>query len=223
MGASDGGNTVMGVVSSVRISEVYQAVTGVSPRRTGRDTWRAKRPGGDSPDRISGDDSRGIWHDFVDDSGGGVLDLIVHLAGGSRQDALRWLADFAGLPLQGKPLSREERQQWARERQELDQHLPNAQFWRRAAVNLIEAALHELKTALFDPMLPQPKVNEIYDTERVLARLKRIDGAELVAEYREWAADQLHTTAYMVDRAKKQERVERAALLEFLGITEHTA
>jgi hypothetical protein len=211
------------MISVVRVSEVYQALTGVTPRRTGRDTWRAKRPGGDSKDAVSGDDARGVWHNFIDDSGGGVLDLIVQFRGGSRQDALRWLAEFAGIPLQDKPLSPAERQRWARERQEVEQHIANAQYWRRAAVNLVEDTLHQLKGALFDPTQPQPKVNEIYGTERVLARLKRIEGAELVAEYRGWAAEQPRITAYMMEWAKKQERLERAALIEFLGISEGVA
>jgi hypothetical protein len=77
-------NSAAEITSTVPISAVYTAITGITPRRTGRYTWRTNRPGGDSPDRISGDDSRGIWHDFVDDSGGGVLDLIVQFRGVAR-------------------------------------------------------------------------------------------------------------------------------------------
>jgi hypothetical protein len=212
------------VLASVRISEVYQALSGVAPRRTGSDIYRALAVwrGGDSLN-VSMDDTKNVFHDFVDDSGGGVLDLVVRVRGGSRQDALKWLADFAGVPLQDQPLSAEERRRWAEERQQVEQYLPDAQYWRRAAVNLVEETLDRLKAALFDPTLPRPEVNEVYNVERVLSRLRRIEGLELVTEYREWAEEQPHSTAYMVTWAKKQERVERAALLEFLGVPEPAA
>jgi hypothetical protein len=164
-----------------------------------------------------------VYHDFVDDSGGGVLDLVVRIRGGSRQEALKLVADFAGLPLQDQPLSPEDRRRWARERREIEQHLTNAQYWRRGAVNLFEEALDRLKAALFDPTLPWPEVNETYNTERLLSRLQGLEGHELVVEYCEWAREQPHITAHLVGWAKKQERVERAALLEFLGVSEPAA
>jgi hypothetical protein len=203
---------------------VYEALTGKKPRRTGADTWRAPATwrGGDGLS-VALDDSRGVWHDFVTDEGGGVIDLVVCVRGGSRQEALRWLADFAGIPLDDQPLSPEDRRRWARERREIEQHLINAQYWRRALVKLTEELLDSLKTALFDPTLPQPALNEIYNVERVLARLQHLDGRELVNEYLESTKEQPLITAYLVDLAKKQERVERAALLEFLGVSEPAA
>src|SRR5262245_1238259 len=113
------------VLSRVRLSEVYTALTGIPPRRTGRDIWRAaaKYRGGDSPDSVAGDDSRGVWHDFVTDDGGGILDLIQRIRGGSRADALRRCADLAGVPLRDRPLSREDRARWAVERHALEADL----------------------------------------------------------------------------------------------------
>lgn len=89
------------MLSQIRISDVYNALTGAVPRRTGRDTWRGPAPwrGGESPQSVSGDDGRGVWHDFVTNDGGGVLDLVQRIRGGNRADALRWTADLAGVAL----------------------------------------------------------------------------------------------------------------------------
>jgi hypothetical protein len=165
------------------------------------------------------DDSKNVFHDFADGSGGGVLDLVIRVRGVSRQDAFKWLADFVGMPLQDQPLSTEQRQRWARERQLIEQHLPEAQYWRRAMVKLTDELLDSLKAALFDSTLPWPEVNEIYRTERLLARLRRMDGAGLVTEYCSQAKKQPHITAYMVELAIKE---ERAAVLEFFGISKAT-
>jgi hypothetical protein len=217
-------HTAQDIIASVRISDVYGVLAGNQPRRTGTDTWRAPATwrGGDGFN-VSLDDSRGVYHDFVDDSGGGVLDLVQRIRGGTRQDALRWVADFAGIPLNDQPLSPEDRRRWARERQEIEQHLTDAQYWRRAVVKFTDELLDSLKAALFDPTLPQPALNEIYNVECVLARLQHLDGRELVNEYLESAKEQPFLCAHMVAWAKTQERIERAALLEFLRVSEPAA
>jgi hypothetical protein len=46
--------------------------------------------------------------------GGGVLDLVQHIIGCGRGAALRWLADFFGLPLDDRPITATERRQYAR-------------------------------------------------------------------------------------------------------------
>lgn len=87
------------IFEQVRISDVYAALTGRKLRRTGVDTWRGQawwRNGNGLNVRL--DDSRGVWKDFVTNEGGGVLALVVRIRGGTRQDALRWVADFAGVP-----------------------------------------------------------------------------------------------------------------------------
>ena len=205
------------VLACIKISEVYRALTGVDVHRVGRDTWRAAATwrGGDGLN-VSGDDSRGVWHDFVSDAGGGVLDLVICIRGGNRADALRWLADLAGVPMDDTPLSPEDRERWAAERRELERDLPAARYWRRAAVNMGEELLDSLKTALVDPMLPQPETGEIGHVENVLHSLQRIDSAALVAEYRWWLEHHPGLTAAMVASAKRLERAQRRALLAYL-------
>ncbi len=218
---SDGGRKVEEILSRVRISEVYKSLTGAEPRRAGRDTWRgpAAWRGGDSPDSVSGDDARGVWHDFPTDQGGGILDLIVTARGGDRAAALQWLADFVGMPLDDRPLSQAERAEWVAERREIERFLPVARLWRRAAVNMATQVQDAAKAALFDPSVSPAPVQDIADMERLVRRLNRLDGTELISEYREWATAYPRLTEVMVKTARTREAAERRALLAYLQQT----
>jgi len=208
------------ILASIKISQVYRALAGREPRRTGPDTWRAPATwrGGDGFN-VSMDDARGLWHDFTTDEGGGLLDLIVRARGGSRQDALRWCADLAGVQIEDKPLSPEDRARWAAERRQLERDLPAARYWQRAAVSIAEELLTTLKVALFDPTLPQPEIGEIADVEALLSTLPRLDGPALVSEYKWWRERYPGVTSALVVVAHRREQCERAALEEYLGIT----
>jgi hypothetical protein len=207
------------LISAVKISDVYSALTGTKPRRTG--TGKSRGPavwrGGDGLN-VSLDDNLGLWHDFTAGEGGGVLDLITTIQGGSRQNALRWLADFSGFPLEDTPLSAEERARWAHEQKELQRDLPKARYWRRAAVLMTEELLAQLKSSFFDPTADNPPESsaELKNLTRMLERFKRIDGAELVEEYRGWMADFPEMTSGMVYAAQTREIAERRALWLYL-------
>jgi hypothetical protein len=217
---NDAGNTASGVIGAVRISEVYTALAGGKPRQCGAGKFRARAEwrGGDGLS-ISLDDDRGVWFDFVTGEGGGVLDLVQLVRGGTRQEALRWVADLAGLPLADNQLSPTDRAEWIKKRQDLERDLPDARRWQRASVNMTEDLLTTLKAALFDPTLPQPDTFEIYDVEQMLARLRRLDGAELVTDYRWWVEHYPGMTAASVRAARERERTERRILLEYLRAT----
>jgi hypothetical protein len=205
------------VISAVKISEVYRALTGVEPRRTRPDTWRgpATWRGGDGLN-VSLNDSDGVWYDFRDDTGGGVLDLVVAVRGGSRQDALRWLADFAGVAMDDTPLSAEDRQRWAEERRALERDLPDARWWRRTAVALSEELLCALKSSFFDPTAEdRPSSRELQDITRILARLQTMSDAALVTEYRWLRQQNPGLTWGMVRWARDYEKAERAALVRY--------
>jgi hypothetical protein len=205
------------ILACIKISAVYQALGGPKLRHNrGPAFWRA----GDGFN-VSLDDGGGLWHDFTTDEGGGVLDLVVQVRGGSRATALRWLADLAGIPLSDEPLSAEDRQRWAAERRALERDLPAARFWRRAAVNMAEDLLDSLKAGLSTTMVAtttpmQPEVGELMHVTKLLARLKRIDGAALVTEYHWWLDRYPGLTAAMVASAKRLERSQRRALLAYL-------
>jgi hypothetical protein len=209
-------STTSDVLARVKISDVYAALGGPKLRKMrGPAFWR----GGDGFN-VSLDDGRGLWHDFTTDEGGGVLDLVVHVRGGNRADALHWLADLAGVPLDDTPLTPEDRERWAAERQALERDLPAARFWRLSAVSMAEDLLVSLKSALFDPTLPQPEIGEIGHVENMLRSLQRINGAALVTEYHFWLEHHPGLTAAMVASAKRLERAQRRALLAYLNETD---
>jgi hypothetical protein len=207
------------ILSRVKISQVYKALTGIEPRRTGLDTRRgpATWRGGDGHN-VAMDDSRGVWHDFRDDSGGGVLDLIVRVRGGSRSDALRWLADFVGVHLTDYPLPPADRARRAQDRAELERTLPTAQHWRRAAVEITEELLSALKAALSDRSMEPIIPGEIASVHHFLQSLQGLDGASLMAQYQWWAEHHPGLTAALVRAAQTRERAERRALLRYLRV-----
>jgi hypothetical protein len=88
---------------------------------------------------VSLDDNRRVWHDFVTDEGGGVLDLIVQIRGGSRQEALRWLADFAGMIID-HPLTRVERERYRRQSAVAEREANDLVRWRDGLLEALRQA-----------------------------------------------------------------------------------
>lgn len=80
-------------ISQIRISEVWRALGGGELQRNrGRAWWR----NGDGWN-VSLDDAKGAFYDHARGAGGGVLDLIQLVRGGSRAEAMEWLKGFAGV------------------------------------------------------------------------------------------------------------------------------
>src|SRR6516164_8842803 len=77
---------------------------------------------------------------------------------GSYLRPLRWLADYAGVPLDNRLLSATERADWARQQRLIKRELPRARLWQRAALALGDQVLDNLKAALADPKLPRPEI-----------------------------------------------------------------
>jgi hypothetical protein len=208
------------IISQVRISAVWAALGG-GELRHGRGVafWRKGADGYN----VSLDDAKGTWYDHAAGAGGGVLALIEKARGSSRADALRWCADLAGVPMEDRPLSAEDRARWAAEQRAIERDLPAALYWRRGAVLLGQKTLVELKAALFDPIAPQPEPGEIYRLTQQVARWQRMDGAALVAEYGWWREHSPDLTAGMVHAARLRERAEARALLEYFTEAEADA
>jgi hypothetical protein len=206
------------ILSRVKISEVWRALGGPELRRTGSDAYRGSGwwRGGQGLN-VSLNDAKNTYNDFVSGHGGGLFDLVVLVRGGTRADALRWLADLAGVPLDDKPLSAADRARWAAERREFERDLPEARYWRRAAVTLSEELLAVLKASFIDPTAEdRPSSSELQDLTFMLASLERMGDAALVAEYRTWAEREPQLTAGMVHAARLRERAEVRALLRYL-------
>ncbi len=203
------------ILSQVRISEVWCALGGCELHRgRGRAFWR----GGDNPDAVSVNDSKNAFYDHVDGHGGGVLDLVSLVRGGSRQDALKWLADYLGVPLDDKPLSPEDRARWAAERRELERDLPGARYWRRAAVTLSEESLDWEKSRLFDSTDRPADLDAIRNITAMLGRLKALGDTALVAEYRWWCERHPCMAAAMVRWARQREELDAIAVSRFVGL-----
>ncbi len=103
--------TATEVVAAGRISGVWAALGG-DPPKSGRE--RAFFRDGNNSSAVSLNDSKGCWFDHRNGVGGGVLDLIQHIRGCDRGSALRWLAEFNGVPLEDQHLSAAERREYAR-------------------------------------------------------------------------------------------------------------
>ena len=208
------------IVARVKISDVYRALASREPRQTGANTWRATAVWREGIGlNVSMDDGRGVWRDFATAEGGGVLALVARVRGGSHHEALKWLADFAGIPLNDKPLSAAQRAKWALDRRRIEQELPRARSWRRAAIMLCEHVLDSLKAGFVDPQAEPVRSTELRQWTRQLEQFKRIDGGELVDEFRWWMEHDRKLTAGMVHAAQTREAAERRALLAYLKMT----
>src|SRR5579862_9053160 len=98
------------IILAQPITAVWQALGGEAPCR-GR--ARAFYRNGDNPGAVSLSDEKGCWHDFVTGEGGGVLDVVQRVRGCTRGEALHWLAELHGLPLDRNHLSKAERRRYA--------------------------------------------------------------------------------------------------------------
>lgn len=206
-------SAVQDVLSQTRISEVWRGLGGPELHRgRGRRFWR----GGDNQDAVSLSDAKNTFYDHVDGSGGGVLDLIALVRGGARQDALKWLADFTGTPLEDRPLAPADREQWAAARRELEADLPAARLWRRVFVNLIEATGDAEKAKLFDPVQGPADTNAMRDMFAMLATYRGMTGGVLVGAYRAHRESEPLLTAWCVARARRLEIEDRQVLLDYL-------
>ena len=208
------------LIHAIPISQVYRQLTGLDPRRDGPGQWRAKATwrNGDGYN-VSLHDGKQVWHDFVYADGGGTLDLIIRIRGGSRADALRWISESTGIPLDDRRFSRAERAQHAERRRQVEKNLPVAKYWRRSAVPLTEEVLAELKAGISTPagkLRPEP--GEIFTVERSAARLRRVDGEQLVNEYEHCLSCDPRLTGAMIRVAKTREEAERRALKAYLNM-----
>ena len=215
------GTNMREILARVKISEVYYTLTGKEPRRVGSDAWRgaAVWRGGDGAN-VSLNDTRNVWYDFAANEGGGVLDFVVRIRGCSRQDALRWLADFAGVPLHNRSLSPTERRRRAKRQLQIRRELPMARLWQRAALALGDQVLDSLKAGLTDSKLPRPEIGEIAFWTGQIASWRQMADAELVDEYLWWAGHQPRFTAGMIYAANLREMAEHHALRRYLRTVE---
>jgi hypothetical protein len=193
-------------------------------RRTGQDAYRGQAFWRDGDGwNVSLSDAKGTWYDHRDGEGGGIVDLVAKIRGGSRADALHWCADLAGVPLDDKPFTAADRRRWAAERRALEHDLPAAKYWQRTAIVLCDEKLLGLKAALFDPIADAPGPGEIGEWTHERSRLSKLDGAALVNVYREALRREPCVTAGLVRWARDRGRAEVQALCRYLEFPQSVA
>ncbi len=118
--------TAREMVAGVRITDVWRALGGGDLRRGRGQAWWRDGDGWS----VSVDDRRGVWYDHRDGVGGGVLDLVAHVRGGTRCGAADWLADFLGIPLDGRRLTPTAEREYARRRAAAEGEAAELLAWR---------------------------------------------------------------------------------------------
>jgi len=191
------------VVRQSCITDVWTALGGSKLRHGRGQAWWRDGDGWN----VSLDNRKGTWFDHSRGEGGGVIDLIVAVRSGSRAEALAWLADYLGIPLD--TATKDMRRQWAREREEKRE----AKLWARAAAALAELCLErenlDDRIALFHVMALAQEANP-----------------QLIEEYRAWRAASPDLTRAMVESGRAQGgRFERmlASLIAKWGSSSHAA
>lgn len=185
---------VRGVLSRLCINDVWRALGGGELRHgRGRAWWRD----GDGWS-VALDDRCGCWYDHRDGIGGGVLDLVVHVRGGGRQDALRWLADLIGEALDGRPPGRI----FAREYAEAERIRLDALYFADVARLMAEWALETL--------LPTDPERAAHTALLAALRLSP------EAEYRAWLKDSPTWAAALTDAGRARARRLQMALARYL-------
>ena len=177
--------TAVDLIAATTISRVFVGLGGDEPK-SGR--ARAFYRDGDNRHAVSLNDARGCWYDHRDGVGGGMLDLIQHVLGCERVEALQWLSRFTGLTLDDQRATRAERRAIAERRESELGEMRSAEFFRIAAACMAEEILDELPEA----------VPERYAPTQLLLLLRPARGKALLAIYRDFRARYPKLTAALV-------------------------
>jgi hypothetical protein len=147
------------------------------------------------------------------------LDLVVRVHGGTRQDALKWIAELSGVSLQQTTAQDLSLMQQTRSAMERD--MPDATLWRHAAVEMGEELLSALKEGLYNPAAKmQPEEGEIAALTSRVAVWKKLSGESLVEEFRRQQDKHPEMTAQMVEAARTEEREIQRLLPGYLQARE---
>ncbi len=169
------------------------------------------------------DTNKRRWHCFGCNSDGDAFDFIAKIEGTDFNGAKRRLAELAGFTLDGGECTREDVERWAAEKRAVQADLPAARFWRRAALALGYELLENLKAGLESSAALQPAPGEIATWTRQLARWRKIDGAELVAEFVGWRNGHPEMTGALVRAGAICSTTDVRALRKFLNVVEGLA
>lgn len=197
--------TVNDLIVRTQMTEVWVALGGGDPRRgRGRAFWR-----GGYGYNVSINADKGAWFDHVTGEGGGILDLILLVRDCSRQDALKWLADYYNLPLDNHQVTPEERQERAAQRErDLDDGRA-AGYFSIAAAALAEESLEQM--AAFD--LRRKLLTDVMRTCQT--------ESGLLSEFRAWRQAEPDLTTALVAAGMAAERRAQVNAAQVLMETAH--
>ncbi len=191
--------TATELVASVPISTVWTLLGGGELRHgRGQAHWRD----GDGYS-VALNDEKGIWFDHRDAIGGGVLDLVVRVKGGSRKDALTWLAAMNGVAISG-----------SRNR--------SARADRRARSIAREAYYFAITTTVMTEEAKEstePFSDQWAGYSSLLHRLR----ISAVAEYRLWRKHSPKMAAALVHAGRQRQRRLNTMLARFIAQGTHAA
>jgi hypothetical protein len=173
------------IIGATTVTKVWLALGGPEPKRS---RARAFYREGNNPQAVSLNDAKGCWFDHRDGVGGGVLDLIQRVLGCERAEALRWLSDFTGLPLEDRVATFAERRAFAERHEREEREIQDAESFRIAAMSLAEEILDQLPAA----------VPARYAPTQLFLRLRASQGPDLLALFREWYERDPRLTAGLV-------------------------
>lgn len=148
-------NDIIARVQITRIAEIL----GVKLDRTRRRAIATWREGKNF--NISLNDEKNVYHDFVTGEGGGLISFVQLVRGCDKREALQWLADFAGVPLQ--EMNEAERCEYNRRRVVAQREAQQLIAWRDGLVeamrerrNLYFRAYHRARKYIQAPGLDSP-------------------------------------------------------------------
>lgn len=190
------------ILSHVTVTRVWCGLGGPPPCRGRAPAWWRNS----QTLNISLSDAKGAWYDFARDEGGGILDLVQHVRGCERREALRWLAGLAGVPLEDRPLTATEKRNYAQAKREAAPLARAALWWWQARLSELE----DLKRGAARP--------EGMDIEALAAaaqeayRLQDLSAGEVVQTHLHMKRADPHGTGQLVRIGETWERACRAVL-----------
>jgi hypothetical protein len=166
---------------------------------------------------------KGRVHCFVCGRSWSPIDLAMTATGADFRGAVLLLAERYQIPWSEGPVSDSDRRRWAAEQARDRADLPAARAWRRATIDLLNSLLDQLKCALFDPSMPEPRPAEIQDLARWRQTLMQAGPGVLLLEYRNFSEKQPEVTGALVYAGRRANAAIRRAVKRILAELESAA
>jgi len=186
--------TAADIVRSTTITAVWVGLGGDPPVHN---RARAFYRNGDNPEAVLLNDAKGRWFDYRDNIGGGVLDLVQMVRGGTRQEALRWVAAFIGIDMEEKSLSPHKRRVFAWLKSDAEDLARECAWWMGAYSVALESAKAEA--------LEKEDMVTLARAARELYWLQSSQPSAILSRYLKARKDSPDEVASLVEEGRKDE------------------